>query len=485
MKTARFLKVIFGILFALTGVAALWLPKDGPRGKTPLIWSSDNNPARTAQIAAFNGENPELFLKLDYNNSGLQKLLLQCTSGVGPDIMDFTDEQVQTLVEAGILEDITEAAQARGFSAKDAWPAAAQVMTIEGRQYAYPCNTSASILIYNKNIFDYFGVPYPKDSLTWEEFFALAQKVNSPPDERSSRRIYAVSGLSWKTFFESLHGEFFAEDGRITIDTPELKQAFEMHRDILFKYQLMPTAVEAKSLSGQGGWGLGNLNQFAAGRFAMIVTGEWALIAFGHAYHQQMKALEAGGRQPAGAENPLQRPLRLGATLLPHFSGRPPSYRVTNRLAGINRNSARRQEALAFLQYLAGPDYSALINAEVDCLPGNPRYVDLGVMTGVDSLARLQMHRTTQEAVRYSYAWRISPFLALSDITRIQGGGVLDDKINRLESDPATSIDGLLKDAQLKLETLLRRNLGRDPKLQELYHRRFGEADASNGRLAR
>ena len=32
-------------------------------------------------------------------------------------------------------------------------------------------------MYYNKDLFDRFGVPYPKDGMTWDEVYALAQKV--------------------------------------------------------------------------------------------------------------------------------------------------------------------------------------------------------------------------------------------------------------------------------------------------------------------
>jgi multiple sugar transport system substrate-binding protein len=38
-------------------------------------------------------------------------------------------------------------------------------------------NLKPSVLFYNKDIFDKFGVPYPKDGMTWDETFDLAKKM--------------------------------------------------------------------------------------------------------------------------------------------------------------------------------------------------------------------------------------------------------------------------------------------------------------------
>jgi len=47
----------------------------------------------------------------------------------------------------------------------------------DGKMYALPVNMFNMVLYYNKSIFDKFGVPYPKDGMTWEEMLAIAKKL--------------------------------------------------------------------------------------------------------------------------------------------------------------------------------------------------------------------------------------------------------------------------------------------------------------------
>ena len=475
MNTTKFLTLLFGVLLVLSAIAAVWRPDRALHGKVPLVWVSDNNPARTLQIAAFNEENPGLSLRLDYGNNGPQKIILQSSSGVGPDIFDYQDDDIGTFVEAGVLWDVTEPAARMGFSARnDGWKSGVNTLIYKDRQYGFPCNIGCGILIYNKNVFDYFGAPYPKALMTWEEFIALAKQVNSAtnPTGDPKRPIYAVSGVDWRVFFTTQRGEYFREDGQLNIsDSPELRQAFAIHREFLFTYRFTPTSVEAKAMSGQGGWGSGNLNQFAAGRFAMTSTGHWSLIAFGRAYQQQIEFLKSRGLKEEDIKNPLDRPLRLGAVLIPHFAGRPPSYRVHRRVAGINAKSPRREEALQFLQYLAGPTYSGLLNEGTDWLPGNPQYAQLGVDPGPSALARPELQKATEDAMAYGYVPRRSPFLLSGDVNRVLG-----EQISRMESNPSISVEALLQAAEADLKTLMRRNLERNPTLKKLYLERFGEA---------
>jgi multiple sugar transport system substrate-binding protein len=475
MSTAKFLSLIFAILIALSVLAYFWRPSPGPSDKIPLVWVSDNNPARTAQINAFNQEHPDTNLVLDFGNGGTQKIVLQAASGVGPDIFDYSSDDLETLAAAGVLWNVTEAAEKMGFSMnKDLWPSGRETLSINGQQYGYPCNIGANIIVFNKNVFDHFGVPYPKGLMTWDEFLELAKKVNSITvgEPGGSKSIFAVSGLTWRFFFDSMRGEFFTEDGRLDIlDSPALTTAFQMHKDYLFTYRIMPTAVETKAMSGQGGWGGGNLNQFASNRFAMVVTGHWSLIAFNNAYKQSLDGLKSKGIQIEDIKNPLDRPLRIGGMMIPKFADREPSYLLQSRVAGINAKSPNREKALEFLQYLAGPVYSKFLNEGTDWLPGNPKYASLGVEPGPPDLDRVGLQEATTEAVAYGYCPRVSPFLLKTDVLR-----VLNAQISRLESSPEISVASLLKSANDELLTSMRRNLDRDPDLKKMYIERFGEA---------
>lgn len=43
--------------------------------------------------------------------------------------------------------------------------------------YALPYKMNIPALFYNKDVFDRFGVPYPKDGMTWDEVFSLARTL--------------------------------------------------------------------------------------------------------------------------------------------------------------------------------------------------------------------------------------------------------------------------------------------------------------------
>ncbi|MBD2863499.1 extracellular solute-binding protein [Paenibacillus oceani] len=50
-------------------------------------------------------------------------------------------------------------------------------LTPGGKLYGLPVSTSNFALMYNKDLFDRFGVAYPKDGMTWDEVYDLARKL--------------------------------------------------------------------------------------------------------------------------------------------------------------------------------------------------------------------------------------------------------------------------------------------------------------------
>ncbi|MBD2862874.1 extracellular solute-binding protein [Paenibacillus oceani] len=51
-----------------------------------------------------------------------------------------------------------------------------------GKLYALPFDSAASVIYYNKTLFDKFGVDYPKDGITWDELYNLSVKLTRNED---------------------------------------------------------------------------------------------------------------------------------------------------------------------------------------------------------------------------------------------------------------------------------------------------------------
>lgn len=78
---------------------------------------------------------------------------------------------------------------------------------------------SSTALIYNKNMFDQYNVPYPEDNMTWDDIFDLARRFPNGTDENKTFG-FSFRNYNYADIFEdinayvgSLELQMFASDG--------------------------------------------------------------------------------------------------------------------------------------------------------------------------------------------------------------------------------------------------------------------------------
>src|ERR1051325_10301115 len=118
----------FGTLLTLLILSALaWSIQPRPKedNKIPLVWVSDDNPARRDQVGLFNTMYPQCRLSLDPGNSGMEKVIVQSLGGVGPDLFDCYDGfQLSAYVKSGIAWNVTDELKRAGVDVqRDVWRA--------------------------------------------------------------------------------------------------------------------------------------------------------------------------------------------------------------------------------------------------------------------------------------------------------------------------------------------------------------------------
>ena len=158
-----------GCVLVLLSVVAWRLQPRPPAGKVPLIWVSDDNPARREQIGLFNRLHPTYDLRLD-PSAGLEKVILQCLAGVGPDLFDsYGPSQLDAYIRSGAAWDLTDALARRGLDLSGrVYPSALSFGTRHGRVYGFPTNISVDALWFHKDLFAQARVPSPKGPWTWQ-----------------------------------------------------------------------------------------------------------------------------------------------------------------------------------------------------------------------------------------------------------------------------------------------------------------------------
>lgn len=100
-----------------------------------------------------------------------------------------------TLNAYGLGYDLTDMLGKHGYDISHLEPSAIETLkrNTGGKLYGLPSNMLSYLLYYNKAVFDQFGVSYPKDGMTWDEVFHLAQKMTRADGSKS---YYGLSHAS-------------------------------------------------------------------------------------------------------------------------------------------------------------------------------------------------------------------------------------------------------------------------------------------------
>ncbi|MEF3303192.1 ABC transporter substrate-binding protein [Paenibacillus sp. GYB003] len=108
---------------------------------------------------------------------GLKELL---TNGETIDIYwDSIGSFASTVLDNNMQYDMTELMKPRGIDFSKMEPTVADSVKLidKTKVYGIPVFNNNMVLYYNKDIFDKFGVPYPKDGMTWTEAIKTGEKL--------------------------------------------------------------------------------------------------------------------------------------------------------------------------------------------------------------------------------------------------------------------------------------------------------------------
>ncbi|RKN71220.1 ABC transporter substrate-binding protein [Paenibacillus ginsengarvi] len=113
-----------------------------------------------------------------------------------------------------------------------------------GKTYGIPVSDMKFILFYNKDIFDKFGVAYPKDGMTWDEAIALGKKLTRIEDGKQ----YVGLSTSPSQFIAQNQLSVPMVDNAKDMPTINTNPAWRRLFDALFVQPLQDTGVRNKLL---------------------------------------------------------------------------------------------------------------------------------------------------------------------------------------------------------------------------------------------
>jgi len=365
--------------FALLGAACT---SDGssestdgsPGGKVQIeMWHAQTDTARKAiddLVAEFNAAHPDIEVVPSTGGTTTGDLLPKVTTAIAagtyPDIAYMYGSWGGNLVNSPAIADITQAVQDPEVNWDDFWPAASQTATVNGKVIGFPAIIDNLSVIYNKDLFDAAGVPYPSSDWTWDDFRATAKQMTDPANNVYGVN-YPITGdedTVWRfwPFLWQAGGEVLSEDETTAeFNTQAGVDALTLWQQMAtvdHSVYLDPTDEKAEPL-------------FTGGHLAMFVSGPW-----------EVSVLEENN-------------MNWGDQVLPSYDGQThETISGPDIWAVFDNGDARVQASVEFLTWFSQPEQQFKWITTAGSLPirtsmtSSPLYQDyLDTFPGIDAMA--------------------------------------------------------------------------------------------------
>lgn len=205
--------------------------------------ASTNNPDEiTADLTWFGLASPKDFedrygqyikkkfpkVKITYINQTDDRRLEQViASGTQIDMyLTSAGELREDYIPANMALDLNPLIKSHNIPVDTIEPAYLGPVTIDQKKYLLPVSDNKFVMYYNKSIFDKFGVPYPKDGMTWDEAIDLAKKITRNEDGKQYMGLW-LSPKHYLRVAQNSAGFVDPATNKATVDNDEWKFIFQ------------------------------------------------------------------------------------------------------------------------------------------------------------------------------------------------------------------------------------------------------------------
>lgn len=331
-------------------------------GGAPVIyWLGLPNPDRVTQLALFrtwlsNHAYPDVEIRVDTQNQGISKIVIQGVAGVAGDMPELYSGQLPFLAQMGILEPLEGVAKTFGIPENHFIPSIGPDLSVDGVRYAFPCNVSILMLLASQDAFRKVGMESPP--YRWD--FALFEKIAKDYVQRANaanpgkRLFYFCDSLQTASLRRSVGVSQWNETLTASaLAGPRYAEVLRLYHRWMMDDHLIPTPAEVNAFNVEaGGFSGYSMQLFARGNFAMIHTGRHAVVQF----------------RKMGFQG------RLAAVEPPH--GGYPNTSISSRMITLFKGSRNKELAKSFMAFFSSPELNRHLVEDGDALPPTPGYTD-------------------------------------------------------------------------------------------------------------
>jgi multiple sugar transport system substrate-binding protein len=284
MKMKRSGVFLIGLVF-FAGFVLASCNRSGGSSKVTNIryftWVEEQEVANRMTIAEFEKENPDVKVDLQILpwDQYWQKMQTEIAGGAGSDVFMNQTWYFKTLQAAGAADPLDDLIKRDNVDLSKHNQRVVEIYTENGKLYAMPQDWDSICIVYNKDLFDKYGVPYPDDTLDWNttdggSFIKLAQRmtrdgngndVTSPNFDFNNIVSYGFMILNSNN---QCYWNFIKMNGGDLLNyaDPKTIEAIQFLQDTMYKWRVAPPLSSVNAAIG-----------FETGVVAMHTNGNWAL----------------------------------------------------------------------------------------------------------------------------------------------------------------------------------------------------------------
>ena len=254
----------------------------GSGGDTLVVNIWDNNQqAGLQEIADLWTEQSGVPVRIDVVNWDNYWTLLEAgaTGGEMPDVFWMHSNNAQLYMENELLLDLTPYIEKDGVDMSKYLQGVTELYSLDGKQYALPKDHDTIGLLYNKAIFDKYGVDYPTDDWTWDDFYtagkAITDAAKAAGDDCYGSAMNTTNDQDgWFNIVYAYGGYIISDDHKKSgFDDPKTKEAME------FVGKLCSDVFPSQATVSENGTD----RLFTSNMVGMITQGTWMIQQFADA----------------------------------------------------------------------------------------------------------------------------------------------------------------------------------------------------------
>jgi multiple sugar transport system substrate-binding protein len=230
-------------------------------------------------VNKFMKANPDIKVETEFLpwSAYWDKLKTTIMSGTAADVLSFSHQQSAPYVCKEALYDMGKLPGAKELL-NQMQPGTKLAVLYKGKIYGMPVGVGVRALIYNKEMFDEAGVPYPNSTkpMSLAEFMAISKKLTKVNADGKVTQYAALFTPNeyWENMVVGAGGHFvdnYTKPTKVTINTPEGIAGFQAYVDLI-KEKVSPPFSD----QWNGPWGSPD-SAVATKKVAMMCSGPWAL----------------------------------------------------------------------------------------------------------------------------------------------------------------------------------------------------------------